>query len=581
MYSQQLLDYISAQRKAGAERGVIVETLRTAGWSENDINAALVAEGVPAPPAPVPTLPPEQAPAATAVGAGSPTPEANTHRSWARLLTIGVSVLVLVVLVAGVAYAYVEKIGPFSSPPYTENNLFSGLLTKAALIRTSTYEASSTLIMEPREADAKPFTYQPPSKQLIAEYTNDAQRAQSVSNILMQLQYATRYPASLLQLQRQNNSHLYNPVFSISINDPVTNKPYDYTLTNGGKNFALSVTFQTSDAIQAIQREYGYSATNTPITGQTVTFTKNSPTYYYLSSTPPKPFFVQMQDMASYFPPQLAVAFSLGATVDWAHSADWKFNLSASGDFGDLTYKVGGDALKKDGVYYLRINDIPGIVGMLADYKGKWIKYDPATATTTATAYPISELSSITSQLPQAEKDYKKQRAAYTKLLLMAANIADSVHLMHFKTPPVVDHVNGRTLYRYELVLNKDAIVPFYTKLLAAAKQDPDLANAPFVTDTGLINYLKSPEFDSVFAYYNENTALTLWVDPQGFPAQLSYSIRFVPPDTATALKDKQARLTFTLNMSRINQPVTIQAPSGAKTVEQLVGTSTPGGIGL
>lgn len=64
---------------------------------------------------------------------------------------------------------------------------------------------------------------------------------------------------------------------------------------------------------------------------------------------------------------------------------------------------------------------------------------------------------------------------------------------------------------------------------------------------------------------------MTLWVDASGFPAIVQYTMRVVPPDTAVALKNKQINVTFKLSLSNINQPVQIDAPSGAKPIADLM----------
>jgi hypothetical protein len=126
-------------------------------------------------------------------------------------------------------------------------------------------------------------------------------------------------------------------------------------------------------------------------------------------------------------------------------------------------------------------------------------------------------------------------------------------------------------LYRYELEFNKAAILPFYQKLLAEARTTEDFSS--LFEDAGLVNYLKSKEFDAVFDYHQSNTTLILWTDKEGFPALMEYKFRLVPGDDAEQLKDKQAELVFTIKISDINQPIIIEAPVDAKNIDEVGGS--------
>jgi hypothetical protein len=92
-----------------------------------------------------------------------------------------------------------------------------------------------------------------------------------------------------------------------------------------------------------------------------------------------------------------------------------------------------------------------------------------------------------------------------------------------------------------------------------------------FVAEQGTLDYLQSPEFDEVFDYLDQNTSVAVWVDRNGFPAAVQYTLRVVPPDTALQLKDKQVNFIFKLAFSGINEPVIIETPSDSKPVQQVI----------
>lgn len=608
MANQQLTDFIRESLRRGTSPADIKKSLLETGWPEKDIDEGFLEVNpmvVPAPtppPAPQPIVAPIiQTPSVPVAGprtfvAPVTTPSRNSKRLvWAALI----AVIAILILGSVATYAYIMKIGPFASPPYTQDNLLSGLLLSISRINTSAYSLNGSIKVGPRDSDAAPWASNTaPNPDLTKQFQHDYKRARDINSILGMLRYPTRpiitrcvgrkcnstigaeplgFPASLSSLMSSNRTaFMYNPS---AITDPSTNQPYNYSLTEGGKNFALTVTFETDNAISAIKNSYKYSATSTPINGGQVTFTKDSYLYVYLPSEPPKPFLVQLGESMSIIPPDASSSLSVSAQTDWSKSnADWKFNFSAKADLGDFTYNIDVDALRKNEIYYFRINHFPDpflmFIPTLESIKGDWVKIDTH-ATSTSSTDPYG-LSSLTSMLPDAEKRYQKDRQKFVDAITKAAQIADGEHLLTLKNPPKSEQVDGRSLYRYDLKINKDAIVPFY-KLLVS---DPDISKNgwPFVVDQGYVDYLQSPEFNAIFDYYDKNTSLTLWVDSGGFPGILGYNMRITPPDKAVQLKNKQVNLEVKLIISDINKPVNIEEPKDAKSINDLFAGS---GLGM
>ena len=579
MVTPEFLEYIRQQLAAGFSKDVITKTLADNGWQAVDIQGAFIqltearpiVARVPPPAFPVRTeiQPLHEEIHETVVSIVAPL---SHHVIW-----MIVAMVFLIGIGGGAVYAYVQKIGPFAHTPYTETNLISGLLVAASGITSSSYGMSAALAVVPREVDALPFTVQVGNEvELANQYKNDSVRAQNITGLLYFLQSQKNgYAPTLKQLlasPETRNSYMYK---DLSVNDPVSGQPYAYAVTESGKNFALKVTFETSGAIATLHKSYGFVATTTPISGQTVTFTKDSPTNLYLSSEPPKPFLVQLGEMMRFLPAEITASFSITAASDWskAGQADWKFNVDATGDLGDLSYKVNADAVKKDTNYYFRINNIPSLFGeALSSVKGQWVKIDSSASSATSSDMSGNEFQFVATQLPEVEKSYKENKTQMVESLKTLSTFADEVRLFSFKNAPHSEQVDGRLLYRYDLSLNKDAILPFYKKTAEEANTNVSIKQLGIFDDPGMIEYLQGSEFSQVFDYYNKNTSLTLWVDPQGFPAQLEYTMRVVPPDTATQLAKKQVTLTWKLALSNINQPVDITVPANAKPIQALIG---------
>lgn len=486
----------------------------------------------------------------------------------------GVIFALILLCASGSVYAYIKKIGPFSGPAslYNESNFMSGLLAQSSKINTSSYSISASLGVGPRDADAKPFVLPPLSEEFLKKYQNDVTRMKDSQSILSAILYRQGgYPSTLSQLKSGNSSYYYGDTPSFV--DPVTSQMYVYTLIDGGKNFNLTVTLETKEAISAIRSSYGFKAENTLINGQTITFTKDSPSYIYISGEPPKPLFATLGEGAQYLPAEFGANLTFSAQTDWQTTdlADWSINIDANGDFGDLVYKINLDALKKGADYYLKINNIPSLfLGSFSNLKGQWIKITPKKKDEKSgeSFQSYDPLSSIVDSFSREEISYKENRAEVMQLMKQAAEFADQEKLISFGSKPAKEKLGDRELYRYDLAINRDAILPFYRRLLAEAEKTKNFKS--LFEDSGLLAYLETPEFNNVFDYYQSNTFLSIWVDKEGFPASIKYGFRLVPPDSAAQLKDKQANLALTLNISDINKPISIQTPEGAQNIEDL-----------
>ena len=586
MITPEFVQYIKQRIASGEPVVDIRRVVREGGWQDSDFDEALaeIKKAELPPPPPIATTP--------VPDVVSPVAVLNIQQSQKFPLIFFLRIIVvflIIVLSAGGVYMYAMKLGPFATAPYAEENLLPGLAMSISNIHSVSYSVSASLMMNKRDADAIPFvTKLPEIADIEKRYQDDVKRAQDVSSILTQLRYFSdgkghgalvTYPDSLKSLGNNKNYGFYN----IPITDPSTEKPYNYSVTNGGKNFSLSVVFGSDEAISQIRQSYvrlaTYSSSTLPVVnGREVIFTKDSYEYFQISSTRPKPFLVGLADYLAYISAETKVSVSLGAQTDFSGtSADWRFNADATGDFGDLSYKVNADALSKDGIYYFRINNLPAIFSSYLGFdKGQWVKIDPSKTASSSGLY----YGSFESQLPDAEKQYKEHRQELIDLLKKMVVTADDNKLISLKRPVYSEKVDGRDLYRYDLAVNKESLVPFYKSLQAEIDKTTIKNSFPLLNDDSYFNSLQSPEFVEVFDYYQKNTSLTVWVDGAGFPAMVSYSMRVVPPDSATTLKEKQADLVFTLKLSDINKPVDISVPAGALDLQAMQSDiTTPVGL--
>jgi hypothetical protein len=503
------------------------------------------------------------------------TPPGGREKTPALMLAVIIASVLAALTVGYIAYAYATNTWPFAVQQYSEDNLLSGLLSKAGEIHSAFYEFSGALSVGERAADAVPFNAPKPSSDLVMKYQRDVTRVRNASSIIEQLSYGygdVRTYDYKTKSYKVTAGKPYPTVLSSvsylakSITDPLTKKPYGYKVTNNGKNFELEVTLETTEALSGLLRNRVSTATTTRVSGNTVTFTKDSG-YQYISSELPQPMLATIADSLRSLPPDVSGRASIGATTAGNAQGfpDWRFTVQAEGDIGDLTYRIDVEARKKDSDYYFIINNFPSLLGSITSYKGQWFKITPRAATSTAAR---SEAESVSSGIAQYEKEYKEQREKAAETLLNFAKMADKEHVFTITKAVRTEKIGGRTLYRYDLVPRKEAVIAFYAGLEHSVTSSNG-GNELF--DPGLLQYMKSAEFDNVFDYYSKNTWLTVWADAQGYPARIEYKLRVVPSDAADQLKGKQINVTFTLDIKDINMDKTIDVPPNARPFEDLM----------
>jgi hypothetical protein len=554
MITQTILDYIKSQLDQGVDQNKIKADLMANGWSESDLQQALSSL---------------HASSQTPIPNNVPTPPSNNvviHK-FNKLPLLIVSIVIVLLIAIG-ASAYIFGINPFSKTPYSENNFVSGLLKSFSEMKSGTYKVSGSVQVVEREVDIKPFEIKiNDSEELKLKFMRDYDRAENVRYILNQLQNPkTVLPASLKSISSTNS------YYKININDPLTKLPYDYKVIKGGQDFELRVKFETREAISAMNKSIGYnkSKPNPVVNGQEVTFTRETYSYFYLSQIPPVTFFESLNQSLQFMPVDMNVVFSLAVTSDWGSSGskpEWKINLDATGDLGDLTYKANADTLKKGDVYYLRINNIPALFGFGIP-KGQWLTLDPkelAKKSDGGVSYmPISP-----DTISDFEEQYGKEKAKVVELIRRIAKIADEEGVLAFKNNVKKEKRDDQWLYRYDLVIVQDKIVPFYKRLIKESQGSGDLIDTALATDSYL-EQLESQEFKDIINYLSKSSSITFWIDNSGYLVSAEYSLKVAPPDDNVRPKDKQVVFTSKLEISDINKTIKIESPSGARPINEV-----------
>lgn len=573
----QIVANIKGELALNQPKEKIIGMLKIQGYAEEAIQAAFAEVERGAPPSPVETsqaLPLEQArvQAVSTMPAGNPpvstmpmqTTDSTAPASGSSAGKIATLIIaVLFVTGAGAGFAYYKNLGPFAVKQYTEDTLLGGILEKAKGISKAGYKSSVAVTVVPREKDAVPFVPKEEDPNLEEKYKNDYKTFSSISSLRSSLSYnyGSRQAYDYAEGTTKTIPAKGFPDKPSSSDIRYANldaSKYSYRKTEGGSNFAITATFDTQQAIDGIRKSSGYSATSTLIDGRTVTLTKDS-TRVYIPSQLPKPFILELAEYLRYVSPEMSATVEFGATADMSKetTSDWKANVSAVGNMGDLSYSVDVEGRKKDSKYYVRINKMPSVLSFVNVLKGQWIVFD--TSATSSTSYVKS--------FSKAESAYKENRSRFADSLRWLANQADKDKLIRFKNLPKKEKVEGRTLYRYDLEINKSAVVPFYQHLMEESQKYKELG---IILNDSTLTYLKGEEFDHLFDYIQENTDVTLWTDPSGYPAVLEYKMRVVPQSSMPKLADKQVDVVFRLSLDDINAPVSIDTPEDARTWEQM-----------
>ena len=564
---KDLLLYVKNQLDIGTDRAVIARTLQEqGGWSEDDI-AAVFAE--------------LQASAPPLVKESYVSPHTSNSKTMSKLLVaLTIIFLIIALLLGGAGYLYLNQLGPFAErAPYDESNLASGLLASFANIKTAKYNVAGKLEMTDRDQDARPFVLPPSTdiEKLQQQYTNDSNRLNDVSTMLNHVNYysiSSPLPKTISEFESvvfDPASPFYRYDVDQRFIDPESRTPYQYTLSEDGQSFTLIVTFETHAAVKAVRT----SNPQTAINDKTVTFTKESASWFNFSPTPPKPYFETFNEMADFLPPELLFEASLAAATDFSgENPNWTTALDMAGDFGDLTYKIGGDLERHEENYYLRVRHIPGpFAGALSQYKNTWIRVTPSflESQNTNQTLPIN-----VSGLPEAEETYKENRAKIASYLKRVLEIADEQKIILLEKPPQLVKQNDERLYRYDLTVNKANFLTFVQQTTAEAEKSNISSDFPFLNDTGLLEYLQTDEFDAVFDYFINNLTFSVFVTTDGTVNEIGYTFRMVPPDSAEALQKKQLLLSLQLTLDDVNEPLSISAPDTFRDATEIMAELQP-----
>ncbi len=519
--------------------------------------------------------------------------------------------LLILCVISGTGYtAYIYKDTIKAYIPYfgeavifTEDNFAVSLIDKITAINSAEYTLSANVSITDREKGTVSMDSKlGPSLEKIESYKNDYKNIQAFSSLFSTLRYGNNYgysnisksapgvtssiyPKDLVDLEKLfiEKNGAYSSGMAGTISSLIVNKKITYKTIDNGDNFELSLTLETDEAINAIKENmtrmssYSVGTSSVPlikIEGKTIVLTKVSNTYFYISAEMKRPLLSQL----GYYLKELPQEFSIKGTstvlskTEAGVDPEIQTNLTAEGDFSDLSYKLNFDTVLKDKIFYYHINNFPalGLFGGLSVLKGKWIKVDTSTSSSNRSDY-IGQISF------NAQKNIQENKERTKKIMTALAQSADSSHLIAFVEKPIHEKIGKEEVVRYQFFLNKDSIPAFLAAFEQASASDPEVQKSFTYSKKEIEETIASPDFNEIYDYSKENIFLTIWTRKDGTPIKWQMRLRVIPSLESKNLNDKQIEIVVTMMLSKINETILIDVPKEAKTFIEVMGTSSRG----
>lgn len=487
-------------------------------------------------------------------------------------------------LIAGAAlfFLLVGVVVVFASPSLRKrilpsedaHELFLKMFDRVLEMNSASYEGNVALGIEPRAPGSQPFSFvSTEAADQKAKLDRDVNRFRDLEEIGRKLVDPTAALDALMH--GGQGSPISFPAaidrLGVNIKDPLTGIPYRYVRAPDGQGATLTITFETGEAIDTIthrgqsgffpmppQQEEGPT-----ISGQAVTFRWPSYSYSYsFSGKPSQPlladFFGGEGDFLTSLPANLNVAIRTNGITAKVSAAptDARFAIQGNARYGTFMVDLSGDLVKKERASYVRITMSP--LGFFLDFspiKDTWIKIMPEDIHWSG--IPFLGFWGIPGSVPFGDQKGMKL-LEHLQLLL---RVAKEEQALVESGEPTSETVDGASTYRYALKLNKEKVVPFYTRLTEQA--EAQFGNDAIVRrNVGTLSYLESQSFVALFDYLKNQMEFTVWIDrASGYPVRFRYVLRYIPAETARQLAGNQLAVSFDIKLADINKPAPVAIP--------------------
>ncbi|MDD5342183.1 MAG: hypothetical protein PHI73_02505 [Patescibacteria group bacterium] len=304
------------------------------------------------------------------------------------------------------------------------------------------------------------------------------------------------------------------------------------------------------------------------IVGCQIPFTQTVFTLPLLEKSPDKVLQLSQDKMTAVKSAHSDLEFAFTLTQA-NNSSNGKLKLLMDSDQSNLqgqlqgTFASTGSELKFDidiksanDIFYFRIPKIPQIPGLdvasLSEIEGKWFRLDPVEMQ--KAAEDALKNSGLTNQNTNTQLPNQEQQK---KLLDQAKELVNKYNLYSVDKRLPDQKLDGVNCYRYSLAINIDEIKKFTQELLNSSLQTLS-SNSGITSET-----IQS----AVDAIYKNVKALS----GEMAIGKKDYFVRqLVVKASMDVETDTKADFTITLNQSKINQPVTVEAPTESENFMSL-----------
>lgn len=588
MVNDELIQFVRGKLAQGATRTEIEEVLiAEGGWTKADVDMAFDLIGSAATES-VPQSTSRSIPDDAEGGEAARATSANSR----KLVLPVVIIATLLTLGVGVYFFAGDLIRSKFVKADTIDGFFLAFADGVKKIERFSYEIEVSAHQEPRSGAVEPLVLTAPehSPEKIAAVERDVEKLSGLSTVVSGLDsfYRTNgnYPDSLDELD------FYQPL-DLTL----------YSYSGGGSEVSISTILETPEAaayslnskrsnVAYIYRAGEYEEElrdNLKVDLDTLTATVNlsDGEYYYLgypysaNSLLQESVVVQgfeylgmlLRFLPERFKGDLTFSGALGVTE---RVPDFESALEVNVDWGDMIFKVGAEAITKDGVFYGRVNNFPSFPFLNIDaIRGQWIK---VTEEDIEDNYLIEGFVDSDMFFPENEEELRKETEEALGILREA--IAAHKPLTLKDAPRTEKLEDGRSAVRYSLGLDAAELVGFYEYLYeeyAQAFLEGDEAKVFQFQMQRELEYLQSPDFSNLVDYLNKNAEFVVWFDEgTGIPIQFLQKIVYVAdPDTSNesffgggGSLNNQLVFSSKVRLFDINKSVNIQAPEEHLTPE-------------
>ncbi|MBI5466993.1 MAG: hypothetical protein HY975_02145 [Candidatus Kerfeldbacteria bacterium] len=219
-----------------------------------------------------------------------------------------------------------------------------------------------------------------------------------------------------------------------------------------------------------------------------------------------------------------------------------KIDGSYTGD--DSQFSIEFEARKKEQQLYALLTKFPSLPFFdLSGIKGKWIAITPT-------------------DVPSLWKDDVLQNAdSHQAVESIKSGLTTVLEKKVFTVEKALatETVTGVRSKHYVIALHPETLPAVYQALIKERKTK----NQSTTELEQQLAQLQKPEAASALQTLADNSQVEIWVDSvKGMLRQARWTMRVVPPDAAENLKEKQVVLAITLTLDKVNEPVTITAPT-------------------